>query len=323
MQKGPCIKLTEIVQNFHMEIVFRSSDYESVEVSVPDVNRPGLQLVGYLDHFDIHRLQIMGKAESNYMGERTERQRRFAFENLFSLRFPAMILTRDLEYFPECVECARATDRTLLSVELTTSELMSQLVDYLNHKLAPTITRHGVLVEIYGEGVLLTGDSGVGKSETAIELVKRGHRLVADDAVELKRISNTVIGSAPELTRHFIELRGIGVINIRHLFGVSAIRESADIDLVVELEQWDESKVYDRLGLDDQCVEILGVELPSIVVPVRPGRNLANIIEVAAMNNRQKRMGYNAAKEMMERLDEYAARVKGENKDENKDESGT
>lgn len=310
MARVPSVKLTEIVNYFKMDVVYASSDYESIEVIVSDVNRPGLQLVGYMEHFDTHRLQIMGKAESYFLAEHTCEFREKSFENLFSLEFPAMILTRELEYFPECVAQAKKTDRTLLSVSLTTSELMSQLVDYLNHVLAPTIMRHGVMVEIYGEGVFLRGESGVGKSETAIELVKRGHRLVADDAVELRRISDEVVGSAPALTRHFMELRGIGVINIRQMFGVSSIRRSSEIDLVVDLEQWDEAKAYDRLGLDTQYTEILGVNIPCIVVPVRPGRNLANIIEVAAMNNRQKRMGYNAAEEMVHRLDDYAVAEK-------------
>lgn len=301
-------KLADIVNHFKMEVIYRSSDYDKVRVSAADVNRPGLQLVGYREHFDPTRLQILGRAETFFLADRTAEERAEAFRNLFDMPFPAMILTRKQEYFTECVDAARDADRTLLKVDLTTSELISQLVDYLNHELAPTITRHGVLVEVYGEGVLLVGDSGVGKSETAIELVKRGHRLVADDAVEMRRISGAVYGSAPELTRHFVELRGIGIINVRHLFGVGAIRGSAEIELVIELEQWDETKVYDRLGLEDHYTEILGVKLPSIVMPVRPGRNLANIIEVAAMNNRQKWLGYNAAEEMLQRLDEHAQR---------------
>ena len=203
---------------------------------------------------------------------------------------------------------AKKHDITVLRSQKATSNVISDLIPYLRSALAPSITRHGVLVEVYGEGVLLVGDSGVGKSETAIELVKRGHRLVADDAVEMRRISGAVYGSAPELTRHFVELRGIGIINVRHLFGVGAIRGSSEIELVVELEQWDETKVYDRLGLEDHYTDILGVKIPSIVMPVRPGRNLANIIEVAAMNNRQKWLGYNAAEEMLQRLDEHAQR---------------
>ena len=302
------IKLTEIVNHFKMAVVHRSSDYEKIRVSAADVNRPGLQLAGYREHFDPKRLQIIGRAENFYLADRSEEERMTAYKNFFELPFPAMIMARGQEYFPECIQAAQEADRTLLRVDLTTSELISQLVDFLNHELAPTITRHGVLVEVYGEGVLLVGDSGVGKSETAIELVKRGHRLVADDAVEMRRISGAVYGSAPELTRHFVELRGIGIINVRHLFGVGAIRASSEIELVVELEQWDETKVYDRLGLEDHYTDILGVKIPSIVMPVRPGRNLANIIEVAAMNNRQKWLGYNAAEEMLQRLDEHAQR---------------
>lgn len=309
------VLLSEIVAHFKMRVVYRSSDYEQVRVSAADVNRPGLQLVGYREHFDAKRLQILGRAEMFFLADRTEEERAAAFRTLFEMPFPAMIVTRGLDCFDECIRAAEESDRTLLSVELTTSELISQIVDYLNHGLAPTITRHGVLVEVYGEGVLLLGDSGVGKSETAIELVKRGHRLVADDAVELRRISGAIYGSAPDLTRHFVELRGIGIINVRHLFGVGAIRSTAEIELVVELEQWDETKVYDRLGLDEHDVEILGVKIPSIVIPVRPGRNLANIIEVAAMNNRQKWLGYNAAEEMLQRLDEHAQRQREKKED--------
>ena len=312
---GPGIKLKDIVSHFKMGVVYCSTDFEKVRVHAADVNRPGLQLVGYREHFDSKRLQILGRAETFFLADRSEEERMEAFKNLFDMPFPAMILTRGQEYFPECIQAAQEADRTLLSVDLTTSELISQLVDYMNHELAPTITRHGVLVEVYGEGVLLVGDSGVGKSETAIELVKRGHRLVADDAVEMRRISGAVYGSAPELTRHFIELRGIGIINVRHLFGVGAIRGSTEIELIVELEQWDETKVYDRLGLEDHHTEILGVKIPSIVMPVRPGRNLANIIEVAAMNNRQKWLGYNAAEEMLQRLDEHAQREMNKKED--------
>ena len=310
MAQAPSIALQEVVKYFNMTIVYQSSDYEKVKVTVPDVNRPGLQLVGYLDNFHTNRLQIMGNAEMHFLAERSERILARAFQDLFSLSFPALILTRDLTYFPECIEAAKMADRTLLSVRLTTSELMSKLVDYLNHELAPSILRHGVLVEIHGEGVLIRGDSGIGKSETAIELVKRGHRLVADDAVEMRRISDEIYGRAPELTRHFIELRGIGVINVRQMFGVGAIRNYSEVDLVVDLEQWDENKAYDRFGLEEHTTDILGVQIPYIVVPVRPGRNLANIIEVAAMNNRQKRMGYNAAEEMLQRLDNNAAAAK-------------
>ena len=307
MAKTPSIALSEVVKYFDMTIVYQSSDYEKIQVTVPDVNRPGLQLVGYLDNFDTHRLQIMGKAEIHFLAERSERMVARAFEGLFSLSFPALILTRGMTFPPECMEAAKTADRTLLSVDLTTSELMSKLVDYLNHELAPSILRHGVLVEIYGEGVLIRGDSGIGKSETAIELVKRGHRLVADDAVEMKRISDEIHGCAPELTRHFIELRGIGVINVRQMFGVSAIRNHSEVDLVIDLEQWDENKAYDRFGLEEHTTDILGVKIPNVIMPVRPGRNIANIIEVAAMNNRQKRMGYNAAEEMLQRLDDNAA----------------
>ena len=316
MAAKPSISLSEIVKYFNMDIVCRSSDFDEVRVYAADVNRPGLQLVGYKEHFDSKRLQILGRAETFFLADQTSEARERAFRNLFDLPFPAMILTRDEEYFPECIRCAQEADRTLLQVGITTSELISQLVDYLNHALAPTITRHGVLVEVYGEGVLLVGDSGVGKSETAIELIKRGHRLVADDAVEMRRIFDTIYGSAPELTRHFVDLRGIGIINVRHLFGVGAIRGNAEIELVVELEQWDETKVYDRLGLENNYTEILGVKIPSIVMPVRPGRNLANIIEVAAMNNRQKWLGYNAAEEMLRRLDEHAERERNRSRGE-------
>ena len=226
-----------------------------------------------------------------------------SFSRLFEYDIPALVVSRDLDIYPECLAMARKHRRTLLHTTDTTVVFTTKVIEYLSQALAPTITRHGGLLDIYGEGVLITGDSGVGKSETAIELIKRGHRLVADDAVELRRISDGIVGTAPEVIRDYIELRGIGVINVRQLFGVRAIKTFADLDLVVEFEPWDNNKFYDRLGIEDHFTEILDIQVPIVTIPVRPGRNLASIVEVAAMNNRHRKFGYNAAQELANKVD--------------------
>lgn len=244
--------------------------------------------------------------ETTYLSGLTEEERQGCFDSLLAQDIPALVITREMEPFPECMALAEKYDRTILRTKDTTSSFMSGLIAFLRSELAPRITRHGVLVEVYGEGVLLLGESGVGKSETAIELVKRGHRLIADDAVEIKRASDKrIIGTAPELIRHYIELRGIGVIDVRRLFGMSAIKEASSIDLVVNLEQWKDGAMYDRLGLEELYTNILEVPVPSLTVPVKPGRNLAVIIEVAAMNNRHKKMGYNAALEFTKQINDH------------------
>ena len=300
------VHLPELVERLKMAVVNRGADYETALVGIKDVNRPGLQLAGYFDYFDERRLQVIGMAETKMLESMTSEQRSESFAKLFSYNIPALVVSRDLDIYPECLTMARKYQRTLLHTAETTVDFTTKVIELLTQLMAPTITRHGVLLDIYGEGVLITGDSGIGKSETAIELVKRGHRLVADDAVDIRRVSDQLIGKAPELIRHYIELRGIGVIDVQQLFGMSAVILEAQIDLVVHLEQWREDKFYDRFGLDEETVDILGVELPILTIPVMPGRNLAVIVEVAAMNNRHKKSGYNAAQKLAEELERHA-----------------
>ena len=296
------IKLKKLVEHFQLKVLLAGADYEQAEIGIKDVNRPGLQFVGFFDYFDPRRLQVIGMAETKMLEGMTHERRAESFARLFDYDIPALVISRDLDCFPECMEMARKYRRTLLSTNDTTVVFTSKVIDYLNHELAATVTRHGVLLDIYGEGVMIIGDSGIGKSETAIELVKRGHRLVADDAVDIRRVSNQLIGKAPELIRHYIELRGIGIIDLQQLFGMSAVKLESQIDLVVEMEPWVEGKFYDRFGLDELSMNVLGVELPKVLVPVRPGRNLASIVEVAAMNNRHKRYGFNSAQQLADAL---------------------
>ena len=306
MPSMPGIRLGTIIDNFHFEVLFGPEGFREREITTEDVNRPGMQLTGFFDYFDEKRIQMIGRVETTYLTGVTPEARRECFDNLLARDIPCLIISRGMEPFPECMEMAEKYDRTILRTQETTSTFMSALIAYLRTELSPRITRHGVLVEIYGEGVLLLGESGVGKSETAIELVKRGHRLIADDAVEIKRAgTKRLVGTAPELIRHYIELRGIGVIDVRRLFGMSAIKEESDIDLVVNLEQWKDGAMYDRLGLENLYTTILDVQIPALTVPVKPGRNLAIIIEVAAMNNRHKKMGYNAALEFTKQINEH------------------
>ncbi len=300
------VKLKTIVEAFRLRVLNRGKDYDKVLIGIKDVNRPGLQFVGFFDYFDTRRLQVIGMAETKMLERMSSEQRRKSFDDFFSYEIPALVIARDLECFPECIEMARKHQRTLLATGDTTVVFTSKIIDYLNHELASTITRHGVLLDINGEGVLIVGDSGIGKSETAIELVKRGHRLVADDAVEIRRVSVQLTGKAPALIRHYIELRGIGVIDLQQLFGMGAVKLETQIDLVVEMERWREDKFYDRLGLDEQKMNILGIELPMVTIPVQPGRNLAVIVEVAAINNRYKKYGFNAAQKLAQELEEHS-----------------
>ena len=299
------IKLQELVEQLGLAVVNKGKDYESALVGIRDVNRPGLQLAGYFDYFDERRLQVIGMAETKMLESMTPEQRTESFSHLFAYDIPALVVSRDLDIYPECLTMARKYQRTLLHTADTTVVFTTRVIEYLSLRLAPTITRHGVLLDIYGEGVMIIGDSGIGKSETAIELVKRGHRLVADDAVDIRLVSDRLLGKAPELIRHYIELRGIGVIDLQQLFGMSAVKLESQIDLVVELERWQEDKFYDRFGLDEQTVDILGIKLPIVTIPVQPGRNLAVIVEVAAMNNRNRKMGHNAALELTQRMDRH------------------
>ena len=300
------VALTQLVKEFNLRPIHKATDYEQINITVDDISRPGLQLAGYFDHFEPMRLQVIGTVETTYLNKLSADERRSIFDRYFSYKIPALIISRDLDPLPECLEMAAKHDITILQGSETTSYIVSSLISALKVYLAPRITRHGVLVEVYGEGVLLLGESGIGKSEAAVDLLKRGHRLIADDAVEIKKVSSKkCFGTAPELIRHYIELRGIGVINVAKLFGMAAVKDSADIDLIINIVPWRDGEAYDRLGLENQYTDILGVKIPSLTIPITPGRNLAVILEVAAMNNRQKKMGYNAAAEFTEQINKH------------------
>ena len=300
------VPLSQVVSQFDLKIAWRSTDYDKIQITVADVARPGLQIAGYFDHFEPMRLQIIGNVESSYLDKMTAAARTLVYDRLFSYKIPALIAARGLVPGPECLEMAKKHNITILSWPGSTSSIVSSIIAYLTRELAPRVTRHGVLMEIYGEGVLLTGESGIGKSETAVELIKRGHRLIADDAVEIKKVSpHRLHGSAPPLIQKYIELRGIGIINVATLFGAGSVKDSVGIDLVVNIVPWDTKEVYDRLGLEDHYYELLDVQIPLNTIPVTPGRNLAVILEVAAMNNRQRRTGYNAAQEFTAQINKH------------------
>ena len=297
------IALSKIVDEFKFEVLVRPENFEKIMIETPEVNRPGLALAGFYEVFDKVRIQLVGEAETRYLQSLSDEKRKEMLEKFVDALPVAILYTRDLPVDEVLLNRAKLRQVPVLRTPVKTSPIMSSLIASLNNHLAPRITRHGGLVEVYGEGLLLLGDSGVGKSETAIELVKRGHRLIADDAVEIKRVSEkTLVGSAPEMIRHYVELRGIGIVDVRRLFGMGAIKETERIDLVIQLESWVEGKMYDRLGMEEEHINILGLEIPLVTVPVRPGRNLAIILEIAAMNNRQKRMGYNTAEEFNKKL---------------------
>lgn len=297
------ITLEKLIKNQHLDVVYTPVELAEIKVTSPDVYRPGLLLSGYNKYFNPERIQFLGMAETEYLGSLKDDERTRSIKRFLSKKPVAVVLTRGLKYSEEFLSFAEKYEVPLLSTNAGTSDSMAMLISYLSAELAPRITRHGVFVEVYGEGVLILGDSGVGKSETALELIKRGHRLIADDAVEIRNVSHkTLVGSAPENIRHFIELRGVGVVNARRLFGVGSVKVSDKIDMVIQLEPWDPQKTYDRLGLDSETIDILGVKVPFSVVPVTPGRNISIIIEAAAMNNRQKKMGYNAARQLLHNL---------------------
>ena len=308
MNTDRSVKVKDIVEKFQMEVLYPGADFETETLTITDVNRPGLQFVGFFDYFDPRRLQIIGKAETMFLKSFSSAERRKCFEDLFKYEIPALVISRKLDVFPECMEMAQKYGRTLLRTEHTSVEFTSMTIDFLNHELAPMITRHGVLMDVYGEGVLILGDSGIGKSETAIELIKRGHRLVADDAVEIKRIGGTLFGTAPELIRNYLEVRGVGVIDVQKLFGMGAVQDSTQIDLVIQFEKWADDKYYDRLGLDERFTSIMDVRVPMSVIPVSAGRNLAGIVELAVMNNRQKKHGCNSAHDFVNQIDSYVDR---------------
>lgn len=302
-ENGFTIPLSKVIREFDLEIIYETEDLDNILISHADINRPGLQMAGFYDFFDSERLQIMGKVEFSYLENYSVEERTERLERFFEHKFPALIITRGIQVLPEILELAEKYNVPVLRTERGTSSFMSAIIRYLSIEIAPCRTRHGVLVEVYGEGILIMGESGVGKSECAIELVKRGHRLVADDAVEIKRVSDdTLIGSSPDIIRHFVEVRGIGIIDVKEIFGMGAVKDSQQIDMIIHLETWEDGKQYDRLGMVDEYTNVMGVNVPSLTIPVKLGRNLAVIVEVAAMNNRQKGMGYNAAVELNNRL---------------------
>jgi len=297
------VTLKELVKEFQLESITGGEKLDEVLITTSDVNRPGLQLVGYFEYFGADRIQIIGKVETSYLAGLSSEERYKRLDEFFRHGFPCVVVTRGLEIFPEMVEVSKKYGIPILRTDDVTSRFVSGVIRYLNVELAPRVTRHGVLVEVYGEGILILGESGVGKSETALELVKRGHRLIADDVVEIRAVSDkTLLGTAPDIIRHFIEIRGIGILDVKNLYGVGSVKVQESISLIIHLELWDEKKNYDRLGLVDEYTDILGVKVPSLTIPVRPGRNLAIIVEVAAINNRQKKMGYNAARVLNERV---------------------
>ena len=297
------VSMSNIISEMSLESIYMPREPSEIYINSRDINRPGLQLSGFYEYFDSERIQVVGRSELTFLLGFDSGERKKRVDMFMETKPPMVIVARGLDLPEEILSAAKSYQVPILRTSDTTSSFMASLISYLSVQLAPRITRHGVLVEVYGEGLLLLGESGVGKSETAIELVKRGHRLIADDAVEIRKVSTkTLVGSAPENIRHFIELRGIGIINARRIFGMGSVKLTEKIDMVINLELWDSSKVYDRMGLEDEMTSILGLSVPSVTIPVKPGRNLAVIIEVAAMNNRQKKMGYNAAEELLKKL---------------------
>ena len=296
----PTVSIETLIEKMKLKVIYKPE--EKIIIDNSNINRPGLPLCGFFNHFEPSRIQIIGKSEYNYLEQMTENVRNRRLDEFLSKKPRVIIYSTSLVPCESMMRAATKHGVPILQTEKETSAFMAALIATLRYDLAPCITRHGVLVEVHGEGVLLLGDSGIGKSETAIELVKRGHRLIADDAVELRRVSDiTIVGQAPKLIRYYVELRGIGIVDVKRVFGTGAVKMSEKVDLVINLEQWVQGKMYDRMGLDSEYTDIMGIKIPSNTIPVHPGRNLAVIIEIAAINNRQKRMGYNTAEEFNER----------------------
>ncbi len=303
MKSKYTITLETIMKEFQLETVHMPVPSGEILIDTPEVYRPGLAIAGFVKLFDPGRVQIIGRTEYQYLFEMSATKRLKSLDQFLKLKPVVLIVASKLEVFDEMLDRAKEYGVPILKTSIRTSEFSASLIAYLTTSLAPRITRHGVLVEVYGEGMLILGDSGIGKSETAIELVKRGHRLIADDAVEISRVSaKTLVGTAPELIRYYIELRGIGIVDVRRLFGMGSVKATERIDLVINLEHWDPEKMYDRFGLEEEFENILGINVPALTIPVHPGRNLAVVLEIAAMNNRQKKMGYNTAEEFNKRL---------------------
>lgn len=311
------VKLSRVVEKMKLECLNSEVDIRKIKITQPDINRPALQMAGYFEHFDATRLQIIGFVEYTYMESLSEERKREVFEKFTSYDIPGVVFCRELDPDPIFMEIATKHNVPVFTTKKTTSAFMAEIIRWLNVKLAPCISVHGVLVDVYGEGVLITGESGIGKSEAALELIKRGHRLVTDDAVEIRKVSDeTLIGSAPDITKHLIELRGIGVVDVKALFGASSVKDTQSIDLVIRLEEWDKNKEYDRLGLEENYTEYLGNKVVCHNIPIRPGRNLAIICESAAVNHRQKKMGYNAAQELYSRFQQSLSRKRDDDEDD-------
>lgn len=307
------VGLVKIIEKMKLENLTPDIDVRNIRISQPDINRPALQMAGYFEHFDATRLQIVGFVEYTYMEGLSPQRKKEIYEKLLSYDMPAIVFCRDMAPDSIFMETAVRHNIPVLSTKKTTSVFMAEIIRWLNVKLAPCISVHGVLVDVYGEGVLITGESGIGKSEAALELIKRGHRLVTDDVVELRKVSDdTLVGSAPDVTKHLIELRGIGIVDVKALFGASSVKDTQSVDLVIRLEDWDKDKEYDRLGLEEEYTEYLGNKIVCHNIPIRPGRNLAVICESAAVNHRQKKMGYNAAQELYTRVQNSLARKRSE-----------
>ena len=303
MKSDYSVSMSKIVKELSLDLVYSEVAPEEISITCNEINKPGIQFSGFYEFYDSNRIQIIGKSEASFLYNHPEKECEEIVDKFFSTKPPVVIVTRNLDVPEIMLNAAKKYSVPIFKTSYGTSEFMAALIAFLNVQLAPRVVRHGVLVEVYGEGVLILGDSGIGKSETAIELVKRGHRLIADDAVEIKKVSSkSLVGSAPENIRHFIELRGIGIVNVRRIFGMGAIKQTEKIDMVINLENWDPNKAYDRMGLGNETINILGLDIVSVTIPVKPGRNLAVVIEVAAMNNRQKKLGYNAAEELLEKL---------------------
>ena len=307
------VTLTRMIEKMKLDNLTPEIDIKGIRITQPDINRPALQIAGYFEHFDATRLQIVGFVEYTYMESMSDERKREIYDELLRGDGPAIVFCREMMPDPIFMQAALTHKVPVLSTKKTTSSFMAEVIRWLNVKLAPCISVHGVLVDVYGEGVLITGESGIGKSEAALELIKRGHRLVTDDVVELRKVSDdTLIGSAPDVTKHLIELRGIGIVDVKALFGVSAVKDTQGIDMVIRLEEWDKEKEYDRLGLEENYTEYLGNKIVCHNIPIRPGRNLAVICESAAINHRQKKMGYNAAQELYTRVQNSLARKREE-----------
>lgn len=296
------LMLRDLIKKLEFEELFISTDIENIRIYTTEISRPGLQMTGYYEKFVPERVQIIGSAEWHYLSDLSDEDRVKALDKFFSYPIPLVIISRSLQLLPELMDAAKKYNRTLVRSNKTTSKVINDLVDYISYSLAPGTNLHGVMLEVFGMGVMITGKSGVGKSETALDLITRGCRLVADDVVEVKRVENAIRAQCPELIRHFLEIRGVGILDIERIYGIGAVKQFDYLDMVVELETWDPNKEYDRIGLDEETIEILGIKFPKVTIPVKPGRNIAMIVEVAAKNMRQKRLGYNAAEELNKRV---------------------